>query len=147
VQTEARDLTTQTSSVVIVPYPGAHAAGGDNSGQIPAGLTKAFTARSGLAGRSQRGRTFVVGLASDSLSSGDKNVVATATLNDYVAWFNALIAAVPAANAAWSLVVVSRFHNGAPRASGATTPITSYGYANVFVDYQRRRAPGHARHH
>lgn len=146
-QVEARDLTTQTGPVVIVPYPGSHGAGTDDSGQVPAGITKAFTARSGLAGRSQRGRTFVVGFAEDSLNSGDRNLVATTTANDYVAWFNALIAAVHSANAAWTLVVVSRFHNNAPRSTGVTTPISSYGYANLFVDYQRRRAPGHGRHH
>lgn len=147
VQTTARDLTTQTSPVVVVPYGGAHGAGGDTSGQIPQGITKAFTARSGLSGRSQRGRTFVVGLAADSLNAADKNLIAASTLADYVLWFDALIAAVHAANAAWTLVVISRAHNGAPRSPGITTPITSYGYANSFVDYQRRRAPGHARHH
>jgi len=145
-QVEARDITTQTSTVVIVPYAGAHAAGADDSGQVPAGLTKAFTARSGLAGKSQRGRTFVVGLAQDSLNSSDKNFIALTTANDYVAWFNALIAAVHSANAAWTLCVLSTWHNKVQRDEGVTTPITSYGYANLGVDYQRRRAPFHARH-
>jgi hypothetical protein len=146
-QTEARDLTTQSSPVVIVPYPGAHSAGGDVSGDVPNGLTKAFTARTGLSGRSQRGRTFVVALAQSSIDVTDANLVSLTTANDYVAWFNALIVDVSTANAAWDLCVISRFHNGAPRGAGVTTPITSYGYSNLYLDYQRRRAPGHGRHH
>lgn len=145
-QTEARDITTQTSAVVIVPYPGAHGAGGDESGQTPAGITKAFTARTGLAGKSQRGRTFIVGIGQDALNSDDKNFINVTTADDWVAWFNALIAAVHSANAAWTLCVLSTWHNKVQRDEGVTTPITSYGYANLGVDYQRRRAPFHSRH-
>jgi hypothetical protein len=145
--TTARDLTTQTSPVVTVAYPGSHGAGADNSGPLSNGLTKAFTARTGLSGRSQRGRTFVIGPSVDALNGADPNFVTSAWANDWVGWLNALIAAIPAANAAWSLVVISRFHNGAPRGSGQVTPITTYGYGNLFVDFQRRRAPGHSRHH
>lgn len=147
IQTTCRDLTTQTSNVVVVPYTGAHAAGTSAGGTLNNGLTKAFTARSGLSGRSQRGRTFVVGATDSAEAGGDPNLINAAWANDWVAIFNALVAAVPAANAAWSLVVISRFHNGAPRGAGVTTPITSYGYSNLYFDFQRRRAPGHARHH
>jgi hypothetical protein len=147
IQTTCRDLTTQTSPVVVVPYTGAHAVGTSAGATLNNGLTKAFTARSGLSGRSQRGRTFVVGPTDAAEAGGDPNLINSTWANDWVACFNALIAAVTAANAAWTLVVISRFHNGAPRAAGVTTPITSYGYSNLYMDFQRRRAPGHARHH
>lgn len=147
VQTQCRDLTTQTSPVVITPYTGAHGAGTDTSGPLNNGLTKAFTARSGLSGRSQRGRIFVVGIGVGELVSGDPNLLSPAFLDEYVRQLDGLITQVHAANASWTLSVISRFHNNAPRSIGVTTPITSWGYANQYVDFQRRRAPGHARHH
>lgn len=147
VQTQARDLTTQTSGVVITPYTGAHGAGTDASGNMAAGITKSFTARSGLSGRSQRGRIFVIGIGLGEIVSGDPNLLSPAFLDEYVRQLDALITDVSAHDPNWSLVVISRRHNNAPRATGVTTPITSWGYANQYVDYQRRRAPGHARHH
>lgn len=146
-QTTARDLTTQSSDVVVVPYPGSHAVGTGSGNQLNNGLTKAITARSGLAGRSQRGRTFVVGMASSALNGSDPNLVLAAYVNDWIGLFNALITDVTTANAAWTLSVISRRHNNAPRTTGVTTPITSYGNADLYVDFQRRRAPGHSRHH
>lgn len=147
VQTTCRDLTTQTSPVVVTPYTGAHGAGTDASGPLASGLTKSFTSRSGLSGRSQRGRIFVVGIGVGELVGGDPNLLSPAFLDEYVRQLNALITDVSTASANWSLSVISRFHNNAPRAAGVTTPITSWGYANQYVDYQRRRAPGHGRHH
>lgn len=146
IQTTCRDLTTQTSAVVVVPYSGSHAVGTSAGATLNNGLTKAFTARSGLSGRSQRGRTFVVGATDAAFAGGDPNILNAAWSNDWVACFNGLIAAIPAANAAWSLVVLSRYNNKVRRTTGATTPITSYGYSNLYMDFQRRRAPGHARH-
>ena len=147
IQTTARDLTTQTSNVVVVPYPGSHAAGTDTSQQLANGVTKAFTARSGLSGRSQRGRIFTVGIAQEQISTTDPNQLIAAYLSLWTGFLNALITDISTANAAWSLVVISRFHNGAPRGAGQVTPILSWGTANSFLDYQRRRAPGHGRHH
>ena len=143
----ARDLTTQTSPVVTTDVSGGGEVGSDASGSLNNGLTKAFTARTGLSGRSQRGRTFVVGLPVDAVDSGDPNKIKSSAATGYSNFLTGLIAAIPAANAAWSLVVVSKYHNGAPRASGVATPITSYGYADLNMDFQRRRAPGHSRHH
>lgn len=143
----ARDLTTQTSPVITVTNAHTPDNGTDSSGDLQNGLTKAFTARSGLSGRSQRGRTFVVGLASNTIDTGDNNLINTGTADSFVLILNGLIAAVPAAISTCSLVVISRFHNGAPRSSGVTTPILSYGYKDRYYDFQRRRAPGHSRHH
>lgn len=147
VQTTCRDLTTQTSPVVVTPYTGAHGAGTDASGPLASGLTKSFTARSGLSGRSQRGRIFVVGIGVGELVGGDPNLLSPAFLDEYVRQLNALITDISTHDPNWSLVVISRRHNNAPRTTGVTTPITSWGYANQYVDYQRRRAPGHGRHH
>lgn len=147
VQTTARDLTTQTSNVVVVAYPGSHAVGTDTSQQLSNGVCKAFTARSGLSGRSQRGRIFSVGIAQEQISTTDPNQIISSYLNVWTGCLNALITDISTANAAWSLVVISRYHNGAPRGAGQVTPITTWGYANNLLDYQRRRAPGHGRHH
>src|ERR1700747_674322 len=126
----ARDMTTQTSDSVVY-NTGLPIAGLDASAEIPLGITWALTARTGLAGRSFRGRTFVVGMATDTFATPSLNLIGAAAAVDWVDAFNALITAVPAADATCTLVVCSRVHNGAPRVSGVTTPITSYGYHNL----------------
>jgi hypothetical protein len=143
----ARDLTTQTSPVVQVANTTAHQHGLDTTGPVNNALCKSITARSGLSGRSQRGRTFTVGIPNSAFTTGDQNNIVQAVIDDYVEVFNSLITAIPAANPAWSLVIVSRYHNGAPRAAGQTTPVSTFGYSSAVADFQRRRAPGHARHH
>lgn len=142
-----RDLTTQTSDTVTVPANEASNVGVQTSNFLENGITKAMTARTGLSGRSFRGRTFLIQLNAASLASGDPNLFSAASMEDYVDFMEALISAVPAAVATCSLVVISRRHNNAPRGTGVTTPIVHYGYHDLYVDYQRRRAPGHNRHH
>lgn len=145
----ARDLTTQTGAVV-VNTEGLPAAGVSTDASIALGLTWAITARTGLAGRSQRGRTFIIGAASSILSDSVVNGVDATQASYWVSAMNALIADVAAlslSNAPLALVVASRYHNGAPRDAISTTPITVYGYHNLLLDFQRRRAPAHNRHH
>lgn len=146
-QCTARDLTVQDAPVVTVAADEASNVGTDAGTALAAGLSFALTARTGLAGRSHRGRTFLIGLASGAVDASNKNAVAAANAPLYVSAFNSLITKVHTADVHSTLVVISTRHNNAPRASGVTTPITSYGYHDLFLDYQRRRAPGHNRHH
>jgi hypothetical protein len=146
VQTTARDLTTQGGRVVSVPANQASNVGASGSAIIQNGLTFSLTARTGLAGPSQRGRTFLVGLTSGFLDAGDVNKVQAAEVAVLITAFNALITKVAAVDAACTLVVASRRHNNLWRSTGQTTPITVWGYNNLNLDYQRRRAPGHGRH-
>jgi hypothetical protein len=119
----------------------------------PLGTSFSITARTGLAGRSYRGRVFMVGLGANDFSNEPLNAISGTYAGQCVSALNALITAVPAADANSTLVVCSRFHQTGgpgsksdPRAAGVTTPIATYGFHNLFMDFQRRRAPSHNRH-
>jgi hypothetical protein len=118
------------------------------------GLTKAITFRTGLAGKSFRGRAFMVGMPANVQTPYSSGMVSAGWLAPVViAWTN-LIAAITAADATCVWAIVSRFYQpggpntpSVPRAAGIYTPVTSVGYAGLAVDFQRRRAPQHGRHH
>lgn len=120
----------------------------------PLGCSFALTARTGLAGKSFRGRVFFCGLVAGDFSNEPLNAISGTVAANIVSALNSLITAVPAADATCKLVVCSRFHQpggpgtpSVPRSAGVTTPITTYGFHDLFMDFQRRRAPGHNRHH
>lgn len=118
----------------------------DVSAPMPNGISLAVKGTTGLPGRSFRSRTFWIG-ASVAWQTADKNQVTTATGGKLVTCLGNLIAAVTAADARWTLGVLSLSHNGAPRAAGVFTPVTNYSLTDFYFDYQRRRAPQHSRHH
>lgn len=148
-----RDFTTQ-HGISIINQVGLPAAGTGASTAIAAGTTKALTHRTGLAGKSYRGRTFLCGIDSGAVPVPDSGEILASFMTNAVAAFTALIGVPPAADAEATLVVCSRYYQPGgpgtptvPRSAGVTTPITSFGYSTLNVDFQRRRAPGHARHH
>jgi hypothetical protein len=148
-----RDLTTIASASGVsnagLPLVGTNAGATDTLG-----VTFTITHRTGLAGRSFRGRTYLVGIPAGVGTS--PNVVDGPTYADpAVDAFGSLITAIPGAVAGSEWVVCSRYHanplpppvGSVPRAAGVMTPITSVGYHDLFMDFQRRRAPAHNRHH
>jgi len=153
VSISGRDFTTQ-HGLTSIYQTGLPIVGGHAVPQIQLGCTKAFTARTGLAGKSYRGRVFTVGIPTDQASAPDAGTVLAAYNTSMSAALSALIPAVTAADADSVLVVCSRYYQPGgpntptlPRATAVMTPITSFGYHDLNVDFQRRRAPGHARHH
>ncbi len=146
VNVAARDFTTQ-NGVVGSSQEGLPIAGTDVGTDIAKGLTWAVTGRTGLAGRSFRSRTFMIGLSSNTVPVAATNVVDATHAAHIVLALNNLLTLVTAAVATQLVVVTSRVHNNAPRANGVMTPITGYGFHNLFTDFQRRRAPAHNRHH
>lgn len=152
VEVTGRDNTTQ-NGISIATNAGLPIAGTGPSPAAAPGLTYALTARTGLAGRSFRGRTFLVNPATNSWADYTKGIIANAFADNAVLAFNALVAAVTTADAEAELVVCSRFSgvdiNGKPipRAAAVTTPILAFGYHNLNQDFQRRRSPAHHRHH
>lgn len=148
-----RDFTTQAgfSGIYQTGLPIQAVAVGVGA---PLGCSFSLTARTGLAGKSFRGRVFFCGLVAGDFSNEPLNAISGAQAANMVSALDALITAVPAADATCKLVVCSRFHQpggpgtpSVPRTAGLTTPITAYGYHDLFMDFQRRRAPGHNRHH
>jgi hypothetical protein len=150
VEIVVRDYTTLGGSVVTyntgLPSPGLHSAVDD----LPMGVAFALTLRTGLAGRSNRGRTFCMGLNKTLLSNESNNLVSAAAASEMVTAYDAMIPAIVAGDATEELVVASRHWNGGvshgptlSRVAGITTPVISFGNSNLLLDFQRSRAPGH----
>jgi len=107
-----------------------------SAASAPNNCTFAVQWRTALSGRSYRGRTFHIGLTTTKYSA---NLLTVPNQSTFVAAYGALITAVD--NAGYTLVVVSRYHNGTQRPSGVFTAITSC-YVDRTLDSQRRRLPG-----
>jgi hypothetical protein len=94
--------------------------------------------RTGLTGRSARGRWFWQGLVEAQV---DHNTVQSATLTAIDGAMENLKTAITSLGYLW--VVVSFFNNGGPRSGGPVYfPITAVLFTDSTVDSQRRRLPG-----
>ena len=105
---------------------------------LPNNATIAIARKSGLAGRSFRGRVFWQALTASMVTTA--NNLNSAVGLDIIDAINAVDAAAILLD--WTPVIVSLFTGGAPRVSGVTTPITSWSLTNLVLDGQRRRLPG-----
>jgi hypothetical protein len=98
------------------------------------------TLRSATTGRSARGRFYALPSVVGNLSAADYYLAAYG--NDLVEFLNDLKTGAAAEN--WTMVVLSRWHNGAKRATAVTFPVVSIMFRNLAIDSQRRRLPaGH----
>jgi len=137
------DLTTETGAQATVS--GAGGVGAVGGGSFPSNVTLAVSFRTGLRGRSFRGRNYIVGV-------GGTEQLGINTLDaDYVAnvatQYNNLFTEVFTGDFVW--VVVSRYSGvdpdtgkPIPRVSGVTTPVTTVLVTDNTIDSQRRRLPG-----
>lgn len=130
---EVRDMTSAEGIVVsdVETITGVLA-----GASLPAQNTIAISTRTGLAGRSRRGRVFHVGLDEASVV-GSRVVLAAAT--NLVDVYNGLIDALDGSG--WVWVVASFVSNGAPRATALLTPITSVILTDTVVDSMDTRKP------
>lgn len=128
------DLETENSPVL--NYSAAFPELGDTVGEaLPNNVALCVTFLTALRGRSYRGRNYLAGIIDTSIvnntwAAGTK----TAAQNAYIALAATLTAA------SQEHVVVSRYANGFARATGVTTPVTSYRAA-AYATSQRRRLP------
>lgn len=143
----ARSLVAEGAPSVVVVPPFSETAGTDTHTPLPTGVSFSMTARTGLAGRSFRGRTYLIAMTSNVLASGSEDQMYGPNADAFVTAFNGLITAIGAVTGTPKLAVLSRRHNNAWRTTGVATPVIAYGYHDLWLDYQRRRAPGHNRHH
>lgn len=148
----ARDLTEEAGPVVVYTS-GLPIAGTSAGTKIPLGITWALTRRTGLAGRSYRGRTYPVGMDESAFADDSLNQISADWAAAYVNEWNEYLAAVDT-DGTTEHVVASRYsgyeldgRTPKPRVAGVMTKITAYGYHNLISDFQRRRAPAHNRHH
>lgn len=139
VRVEGRGLRApdDVAAEFVLPTPSFGTRGGSLS---PANVSFAVTHLTGLAGRSNRGRTFFVGL-SESDTVGDLIVAARAD-----ALRNGLgVVRQQAADAGWTMVVVSRRANNVLLPVARTIPITGFRWRDRILDSQRRRLTGRGR--
>lgn len=90
-----------------------------------------------LRGRSYRGRNYVPGIPEPSWQ--DSTAITTAAAAALAAAYADLEDVATATGA--EHVVVSKFHNNAPRVAGVATPVTAYR-VDTKLDSQRRRLSG-----
>lgn len=136
----ARDISTQTGAEVDETY----SVSGSNVGlPLPNNATLCVTMQTGLAGRSLRGRSYLVGLNANYLSS-DKNQITPTAASAIVAGYDAMITGVTTNS---SILSVVSFRSGnAWRTTALVTPVLRFHLADFYVDSQRRRLAGHNRH-
>ncbi len=140
---QATDLTTDTAGQVVVD--GAGALGLVGGGGMPSNVSLAVSFRTGLRGRSFRGRNYVVGIGG-TFQEGINELDEDFITNVGVQYTN-LLTDVFTGDFVW--VVVSRFsgvdpdtHKPVPRETGVATPVTNVVVVDNTIDSQRRRLPG-----
>lgn len=130
---QIRDLSTEFGTFLDYPMSVAGVAGGDAA---PSTVTIAISLRTGVSGRSFRGRLYHVGLGDTSMNGDYIDLTQrTILINGYEVLRSALIAD----DFAWS--VASFYSNGAPRTGAVVTAITQITITDLVVDQQRRRKP------
>lgn len=111
--------------------------GEDTSEALPGNASWTISFHTAGRGRSSRGRNYVPGLSADGTSGNQ--VTSGFAANVRTAYENILTGA----GAPDALhVVVSRYHNNAPRAEGLAVQVTSYVITDLNIDSQRRRLNG-----
>jgi len=128
------DAVDSVSVVLAVNPP----VGGSNATEsVPNNVSYTITFLTAQRGRSFRGRNYVPGL---SVNQYTGNQIESAARTGLLDFYTTLRAAISESN--YTMVVVSRYSNGAPRTTGVTTPITGFTTYDTTLDSQRRRLPG-----
>lgn len=130
------DLTSSIGPTVsntdLAASPGTYT----TSPALPGNATVTASFRTNGRGRSARGRNYIVGLGEDSVVGNTINPALRTAIE------NAYLALLPEISTGWQWVVVSRYHNGAPRVEGEFYPVTNVLVVDPYVDSQRRRLTG-----
>lgn len=126
-------ITVQATSLGIAGI------GGEVSGDtMPSYVTKAIARRSGLTGRSSRGRIFWQGIAESSTTG---NFWSTGFSNAVIAALEGIDAL--ATLAGFTPVIVSRFQAGVELTTPLTYPVSAWLVTDNALDTRRSRKLGH----
>jgi len=116
---------------------GLPAAGAGTGPLLPNNVSFCISFRTGLSGRSGRGRNYIAGINGDTVAG---NTFDNTWANNLVTAYAGLQSV--AGDDGWQQVVVSRFTAGAPRTTALVSVVTSTLSTDHTVDSQRRRLPG-----
>ena len=136
VRTEAKGL--ENINDFQVERSAGAGSGLEGSEALPLNVTFAIKKSSGLTGRSARGRLYWPVVATNQLDSNE-NFITTAAADGFVAAVQQVRAQLDALP--FNAVIVSRYTNGALRATGVPFEWASTSYTDLTVDTQRRRLP------
>ena len=129
-----RDMTTENGdildSVVDLPIVGTLA-----QEPLPNNVALACSFRTGKAGKSYRGRAYMVGFTENQIGGDHLDSTPVAALALGWSYLNTLSLVI-----GYTHVVASFQHNLAPRATAVLTPVTQI-IVNDRLDTQRRRLP------
>lgn len=143
VAVHGRDLTTALSFVV--DQDAGATPGGTTGEAAPNNVAACISFRTGLAGRSFRGRNYIPAIPNSNVTL---NTLDPSWMLGMTNAYGLLLFGGGALPAGWDWVIASRFSgvdgsgNPIPRVSGITTPIINTLFSNDIVDSQRRRLPG-----
>lgn len=131
-----RDLSSQSGQTLDFA-PTSTTDGTRAAELLPNNVTIAIKRETGLAGRKNRGRIYWPGINSDEVTG--INTIIAGTVGALATALNTLLLAQFTDNAAVEVIL--------HRSTGTGTPVVGYTVADLFLDSQRRRLPGHNRHH
>lgn len=121
---------------VAVTTNGAGTASGNS---MPTGTTVAVKWTTSLSGRSFRGRSYHIGMVDSHLNGFDRIHLSSSAQSSYRTAYAAMIALLTTVT--YTPVVVSKFHNNAPRNTAVMTRILGNS-VDAALDSQRRRLAG-----
>ncbi len=130
------DLTTQTAPTFLLSISPVEPGTGGVS-VMPGNVAWCASLRTLARGRSFRGRFYVPGMPSNSVTF--PNSVFVSWAGQIQTALAQLLTPANVANLLW--VIASRYFNKLPRASGIVTPVASIT-GDLTLDSQRRRLPG-----
>lgn len=135
-ETFAKDLTV-SGGAEQHDIAGAGTAGSFGVAALPGNVTMAVAFKTGLAGRSNRGRNYIPCLAESQVTG---NTISAGTVTAFQDAYNALLTELAASDFTW--VIVSRVADHVVRAVGVTNPVITALITDIFVDSMRRRLTG-----
>ncbi len=139
IRTKARDSSSGATEDYTLPTPRP---GTQTGAPLPNNVTFAFKLATGHAGRSFRGRWYLVGMDGNFLSP-DANHLSTTTAAFLLSWLNGWITTL--ASAGHTVGVVSYRSNKTWRTTGLFTPALNYTIVDYNLDSMRRRLTGRGR--
>jgi hypothetical protein len=137
--TDLSSITGQRRSYPISPIISGLVAGD----ALPANATLAIKADTGTRGRGKNGRSFFVGI---SESSAEGDTVSAAFASNIVTAFEALRTSVEAVAAFTGLAIPHLVVAGVRPPLATSSIVLHYVLADVTIDSQRDRLPGHKKH-
>ena len=135
-RTEGRDLSVVDGPVAAASFP---TPGGVSGEAAPNNVAACVSLRTGMAGRSGRGRNYLPGIPNSAITLNTLD----STFMSNIITINLDMIGAGTFSAGWQWVVLSRYNAGVLRANGIGIPITSTVFSSPYVASMRSRAVGH----